>query len=130
MAAHECELLTHRIRCWLTLFIIGLVISGLTAFPLEWEVGLLHRWVAGPGALMVNPHDTTEIADAMVAVTQDPVLADRLRVSGQRRAAEFSWERAAEETLRVVEAAARKSLGRHPPDKPARPGTPALSSSR
>jgi glycosyltransferase involved in cell wall biosynthesis len=86
--------------------------------------------VAGPGALMVNPHDTTEIADAMVAVTQDPVLADRLRVSGQRRAAEFSWERAAEETLRVVEAAARKSLGRHPPDQPARPGTPALSSSR
>jgi len=35
MAAHECELLTRRIRCWLTLFIIGLVISGLTAFPLE-----------------------------------------------------------------------------------------------
>jgi len=44
-------LLTRRIRFWLVLFIIGLALSGLTAFPLEWEVGLLHRWMAGPGAL-------------------------------------------------------------------------------
>jgi len=43
--------LTRRIRLLLILFIIGLTVSGLTAFPLEWEVGLLHRWVAGPGAL-------------------------------------------------------------------------------
>lgn len=44
-------LLTRRIRFWLILFIIGLALSGLTAFPLEWEVGLLHRWITGPGAL-------------------------------------------------------------------------------
>lgn len=36
--------LRQRIRRWLSLFIVGLVLSGLTAFPLVWEVDLLHRW--------------------------------------------------------------------------------------
>lgn len=35
--------LLHRIRIWLALFIIGLVLSGLTAFPLERETGMLNR---------------------------------------------------------------------------------------
>ena len=33
-----------RIRFWLAVFIVGLVLSGVTAFPLTWEVGLLVRW--------------------------------------------------------------------------------------
>jgi hypothetical protein len=32
-----------KIRFWLILFVVGLVISGVTAFPLEWEAGLLLR---------------------------------------------------------------------------------------
>lgn len=32
------------IRCWITLFIVGLVISGVTAFPLLWELNLLAKW--------------------------------------------------------------------------------------
>lgn len=35
--------LRRRIRFWLILFIVGLALSGLTAFPLVSEVGLLHR---------------------------------------------------------------------------------------
>jgi len=35
-------------RCWLTLFVAGLVLSGLTALPLERETSLLMQ-VAGPG---------------------------------------------------------------------------------
>ena len=35
--------LLRRVRIWLVLFIIGLVMSGLTAFPLERETGLLNR---------------------------------------------------------------------------------------
>lgn len=35
--------LLRRIRIWLSLFIIGLVLSGLTAFPLERETRLLNR---------------------------------------------------------------------------------------
>jgi hypothetical protein len=37
--------LLGQIRWLIGLFIIGLVISGVTAFPLEWELGLLTRWL-------------------------------------------------------------------------------------
>jgi hypothetical protein len=30
-----------RVRVWLTVFVVGLVASGITAFPLEWESRLL-----------------------------------------------------------------------------------------
>ena len=48
----ENTALTRRIRLLLVLFIIGLVASGLTAIPLEWEVGLLRRWISGPPVLV------------------------------------------------------------------------------
>lgn len=32
-----------RIRIWLVLFIVGLILSGITAFPLETETGTLNR---------------------------------------------------------------------------------------
>lgn len=35
----------RRLRVVLAGFIIGLVLSGLTAFPLEWELNLLARWL-------------------------------------------------------------------------------------
>ena len=34
-----------QIRIWVTLFIVGLVLSGITAFPLQWELDLLARWI-------------------------------------------------------------------------------------
>jgi hypothetical protein len=40
--------LRSRIRLWLGLFIGGLIASGVTAFPLTWEAGLLREWL-GPG---------------------------------------------------------------------------------
>lgn len=36
------------IRFWLALFIFGLVVSSVTAFPLEWELNLLHATVTHP----------------------------------------------------------------------------------
>ena len=46
----RCESgLMRRIRCLLSLFIIGLVLSGLTAFPIKTEVEGLHRHF-GPGS--------------------------------------------------------------------------------
>jgi hypothetical protein len=39
----------QSIRLLLGIFVLGLVISGLTAIPLRWEVGLLEKWV-GPSA--------------------------------------------------------------------------------
>jgi hypothetical protein len=37
--------LIRQIRLLLGLFVVGLVLSGVTAFPLEWELGLLSRWL-------------------------------------------------------------------------------------
>ncbi len=46
-----------RVRIWLVVFVIGLVVSGVTAFPLQAETGLLLRllhfdWVPAPDALL------------------------------------------------------------------------------
>ncbi len=35
--------LRKQVKGWLILFIGGLLISGLTAFPLEWELSILYR---------------------------------------------------------------------------------------
>ena len=35
----------RRIRFWLALFIVGLVLSGITAFPLQSELGWLVSWL-------------------------------------------------------------------------------------
>lgn len=48
--------LTH-IRVWLALFVVGLVLSGVTAFPLQAETDLLVRvldagWLAAPDTLV------------------------------------------------------------------------------
>ena len=42
-----------RFRVWLGLFIIGLVLSGVTAFPLAWEVRILTQYV-GPNTEVVK----------------------------------------------------------------------------
>lgn len=41
--------LVRRVRIWLSLFVAGLVASGLTAFPLEAETGLLAQWLGRSG---------------------------------------------------------------------------------
>lgn len=61
--------------------------------------------MAGDAALLVDPRDTEAIADAIERVASDADLAADLRARGFRRAAEFSWERAARETLAVYERA-------------------------
>ena len=38
------NLLRRRLRCWTWLLIIGLVLSGVTALPLQTELELLARW--------------------------------------------------------------------------------------
>ena len=39
----DIQKLKKRIKVWLLIFIAGLLLSGLTAFPLAWELSLLHR---------------------------------------------------------------------------------------
>jgi hypothetical protein len=39
-----------RVRFWLALFVAGLVVAGITAFPLEWETKVASLWLHGQGA--------------------------------------------------------------------------------
>ena len=46
----ERRILLRRIRIVLLFFMCGLLLSGLTAFPLEWELGLLNRFFNDPSS--------------------------------------------------------------------------------
>jgi len=47
--SEEAAGLLSRIRILTALFMLGIVVSGLTAFPLEWELDTLCRWLGVPG---------------------------------------------------------------------------------
>jgi O-antigen biosynthesis alpha-1,2-mannosyltransferase len=57
--------------------------------------------VAGEAALMVDPHDQQQLADALARLMASEDLQRELVVRGEKRAAGFSWERAARATLAV-----------------------------
>lgn len=63
--------------------------------------------VAGNAALTVDPRDIGQISDAMLRIIEQADLAERLRMQGYRRSAEFSWESHARIVLDTLEAAAR-----------------------
>ncbi len=57
--------------------------------------------IAGDGALCVDPEDPGAIAAAVDRLIGDDRFRRAMRSRAERRAAEFSWERAARETLAV-----------------------------
>jgi glycosyltransferase involved in cell wall biosynthesis len=59
--------------------------------------------VVGDAALLINPRDVGEIANAIERVITDSALRDELRTKGLAQAKKFSWERAARETLAVYQ---------------------------
>jgi glycosyltransferase involved in cell wall biosynthesis len=59
--------------------------------------------VVGDAALLVNPRDVGEIANAIERVITNRALCDELRARGLARAAQFSWTRAARETISVYQ---------------------------
>ncbi|MFN8487283.1 MAG: glycosyltransferase family 1 protein [Caldilineaceae bacterium] len=63
--------------------------------------------IAGDAALLVDPTDVDAIADAMLRLSQDEALRQRLIAAGYQNVKRFSWVKAAQETLAVLEAAAR-----------------------
>src|SRR5207249_3764109 len=62
--------------------------------------------VVGDAALLVDPHDTGPLADALVRVMTDDTLAKTLGARGLARAPLFSWER----TARAVQGAITATL--------------------
>ena len=57
--------------------------------------------VAGEAALLVNPENDDELAEAMVRILRDTPLRESLRTKGFERAKQFTWERAARQTMEV-----------------------------
>jgi glycosyltransferase involved in cell wall biosynthesis len=57
--------------------------------------------VAGDAALLVDPEDVGEIADALARVLTDAAMAEELRRRGRERAAALSWDATARATLDV-----------------------------
>ena len=51
--------------------------------------------VSGDGALMVNPHETKDICGAMITLYSNPVFRKELIQKGQKKCAEYSWDRTA-----------------------------------
>ncbi|MBK8048410.1 MAG: glycosyltransferase family 4 protein [Anaerolineales bacterium] len=62
--------------------------------------------IAGDAALLVDPNDVDAIATAMLRLSQDEALRRSLITAGYANVKRFSWERAAQETLAVLEKAA------------------------
>jgi alpha-1,3-rhamnosyl/mannosyltransferase len=52
--------------------------------------------VLGDGALLVNPGEHEELAQALDACLTDEVLRSRMTDAGAARVAEFTWERCAD----------------------------------
>lgn len=57
--------------------------------------------VSGQAALLVDPHDVAGLATAMIQVLADRSLHSQLREAGLARAAHFTWQSMAEQTLAV-----------------------------
>ena len=67
--------------------------------------------VAGDAALLIDPTNTVELAEAMNAILSNPVLAAELRRKGPEQAANFTWEQTAEQTTAIYKKLARPSPG-------------------
>ena len=68
--------------------------------------------VVGDAGVLVDPTDTHAIAEALIAMNGDAGGRARFRAAGLDRAAQFSWERAARETLAVYEKVAQTPVQR------------------
>ena len=63
--------------------------------------------MVGEAGLLVDPIDEDAIASGLLSLVREPDLRQRLSRLGLARAATFTWERAAEETLATIERAAK-----------------------
>jgi len=65
--------------------------------------------VAGDGALIIDPFNPDEMAQAMIRINQDPDLQLELKTKGLANAARFSWKAMAEKVLEIYTEVGEKS---------------------
>lgn len=61
--------------------------------------------IAGGAAILIPARDTQALAEAIRRLAADPDLRRTMMMQGFRNVGRFSWQRAAEQTLRVIESA-------------------------
>lgn len=61
------------------------------------------REIAGGAAILVNPESVESIAQGMESALTEESLRQHLREAGRLRAGQFTWNRCARETLKVIE---------------------------
>jgi glycosyltransferase involved in cell wall biosynthesis len=59
--------------------------------------------VVGDAAVLIDPLNTTELAQAMIKVLADDELKREMSVKGINRAKLFSWDRTAEQYVKVFD---------------------------
>jgi glycosyltransferase involved in cell wall biosynthesis len=74
--------------------------------------------VVGDAALQVDPNDPAALARAMSMVLEDPERQAALRAAGPARAASFTWQRLARQTVAAYESALGGTVSTAPPDRP------------
>jgi len=65
--------------------------------------------VVGGAGILVEPTDAEEMSQALERVLTDTSLREVMRAKGLKRAQSFTWQRTAEETVRVYDRAAAES---------------------
>ena len=66
--------------------------------------------IVGEAGLLVDPHDRRQLTEAIERLIVDDDLHHALQEQGVRRAADFSWEKTARETLKAYSAACEGRL--------------------
>jgi len=66
-----------------------------------------HREVAGGAAALADPYQTSALAAKILEILGQPDYRQQLVAAGERRAAEFSWQKTAQATLAVLREAVR-----------------------
>ena len=64
--------------------------------------------VVGDAALLVNPYEESELAQAMWRITNNTALRSQLSQAGRQQAKRFTWSAAAEKTLRTYQTVIRQ----------------------
>lgn len=59
--------------------------------------------VCGDSALLVDPYNTSEIAEAIHQILVDENLSQQLVERGREQVKKFSWQKTAEETLKILQ---------------------------
>jgi len=57
--------------------------------------------LVGEAGILINPYKEEELIEALRRIVSDKILRERLSLAGRERAKEFSWQKCAEETIKV-----------------------------